>query len=256
MIIMMKMNNTDKREIVKLICSVVITVLFAVPQTARAQYSWDWASVEAMIDDHKAEREVLQVRSVVEEGNRVLHSSSDETNANYKDMGEQIDKYTKAFDIIDIVFNSVSTGFNNYKTVENVSDKVGKYKSLLSDFNDKIVQRGRMEPADQLLITINSAAVEELSSECENIYGSITTIAAYSSGKMHATASNINLQIMKIDESLTRINNIINRAYFETLTYIRSRTRMWNRKIFTEKSKLTICNETFGRWRDKSKNAR
>lgn len=251
----MKKNKGGSMFLNRWFLGIMVTVLLAVPHTARAQYSWDWAGVEAMIDDHKSERTVLQVRTVLEEGNKVLHSTSDDTNAKYRDMSVELDKYTKAFDVIDIVFNCVSTGFNVYKTVDNVTDKVGKYKSLLSDFNEKIVKRGKLEPTDQLLITINSSAVEEIAAECENIYGSVTAIAAYSSGKMLATTSTINLQIKKIDECLTRINHIINRAYFETLTYIRSRTRMWNRKIFTEKSKLTICNEAFGRWRERSKNA-
>lgn len=250
----MKKNKTNKENKENnFILSIISILILAVPHRAMAQYAWDMASVEAFIDDHKTERSVLQVRSIVEEGNKVLHSNSDKTNAKYKDMEVELDKYTKAFDAIDLVFNAVSTGFNVYKTVDNVSDKIGKYKSLLSDFNNKIIKRGKMEPTDMLLMTINSNAIDEIAVECESIYGSLTAIAAYSSGKMLATTNTINIQVASIDESLTRINRIINRAYFETLTYIRSRTRMWNRAIFVEKTKQTICNEAFGRWRAKSK---
>lgn len=245
-------NILTKIPQIATISIITVLMLFTAPNTAKAQFAWDMASVEAFIDDHKTERSVLQVRSIVEEGNKVLHSNSDKTNAKYRDMGVELDKYTKAFDAIDLVFNAVSAGFNVYKTVDNVSDKIGKYKSLLSDFNEKIVKRGKMEPTDMLLITINSNAIDEIAVECESIYGSLTAIAAYSSGKMLATTNTINLQVANIDESLTRINRIINRAYFETLTYIRSRTRMWNRAIFVENTKQTICNEALGRWRNKS----
>ena len=31
---------------------------------------------------------------------------------------------------------------------------------------------------------------------------------------------------------------------------------MWNRSIFTEKSKLTLANEAFSRWREKGRNTK
>lgn len=217
-----------------------------------AQLGWDMAGVEAFIDEHKATRSLIEARAIVEQGNKILHSTSNDTNGKYRDVNIELDKYTKAFDVIDIVFNTVSTGFNVYHTVDNVSDKVGKYKNLLTDFNDKIVRRGKMEPVDTLLLTINAAAIEDIYEQSQSIYGSITAIAAYSSGKLLATSSNINQQILHIDACLNRINEIINKAYFETYTYIRSRTSFWNRKIFTEKSKNQICTEAFGRWRIRS----
>ena len=222
----------------------------------KAQFGWDMAGVEAFISDHKGERSVLTVRSVVEQGNKVLHNTSDNTNSKFKTMNEEIDKYTKAFDVIDLVFNAVSTGFNIYHTVDNVSDKIGKYKNMLEAYNSKILSRGRIEPADTLLLRINMTAIKDVYSQCEEIYKSVTQIAIYSSGQFLASASSINLQIKRIDQCLTRIQQIVNRAYFETYTFIQSRIRMWNRRIFVEKSRLTICNERFAEWRENSKNVK
>lgn len=238
--------------------SVMIILLFLpfLSSVCKAQFGWDVAGVEAFIDDHKGERSVLTVRAVVEQGNKALHDTSDKTNAKFKDMNEQIDKYTKAFDIIDIVYNTVSTGFNVYHTVDNITDKIGKYKEMLEAYNQKILSRGNVEPADLLLITINEKAIEDVYAECQSIYSSLTSLAAYSTGKLLATTSAINLQIKRIDECLTRIQQIVNRAYFETYTFIQSRIRMWNRRIFTEKNKLTICNERYAKWRDHGRNTK
>lgn len=222
----------------------------------KAQFGWDIAGVEAFIDDHKDERSVLTVRAVVEQGNKVLHSTSDNTNEKFKNMNEEIDKYTKAFDVIDVVFNTVSTGFNIYHTVDNVSDKIGKYKDMLESYNQKILSRGKIEPADTMLIAINRAAIEDIYFQCNELYKSVTAIATYSSGQFLANTSSINLQIRRIDQCLTRIQQIVNRAYFETYTFILSRIRMWNRRIFVEKSHLTICNERFAEWRERSKNVK
>lgn len=117
------------------------------------------AGVEAFIDDHKTQRSLLISRSIIEQGNKVLHSTSDDTNGKYRDMGKELDKYTKAFDAIDIIVNSLSTGFQVYRTVDNVSDKVQKYKDLLEDFNNRIIARGKVELIDTMLISINRDAI-------------------------------------------------------------------------------------------------
>ena len=230
--------------------------MLTMPLTGKAQYAWDDLGVEAFIADHKSERSLLITRSIVEQGNKVLHSTSDDTNAKYRDMGEQLDKYTKAFDVIDIVVNSLSTGFQVYKTVENISDKVSKYKDLLNDFNDKIIARGKIEATDTMLLSINRDAIKEVADECDNLYSSVTSLSKYATGKLLAKTSDINRQIQSIDYSLRRIDAIINHSYFGTYTYIKSRIYMWNRAIFTEKSKLTLANEAFARWREKGRNTK
>lgn len=240
-----KTTNLMYRQSIMLI----VAILSCIPFQCYAQIGWDVAGVEAFIDDHKSERSILTTRSILEQGNKILHSTSDNTNGKYRDMGVELDRYNKAFDAIDIIVNSLSTGFQIYRTVDNISDKVKKYKDLLDDFNDKIIKRGRLELVDSILLTINRDAIIEVYNECENIYGSVTAIAAYSSGKLLAKTSDINIQIQLIDQSLRRIDGIINRSYFHIYTYIKSRIYMWNRAIWTEKSKLTIANDAFSRWK-------
>ena len=238
----------------RILNTIMLTViLLCLPFRGQAQIGWDVSSVEAFIGDHKSQRSLLVTRSIIEQGNKVLHNTSDNTNSKYRDMSQELDKYTKSFDAIDIIVNSLSTGFQVYRTIDNVSEKVQKYRDLLQDYNDKIIKRGKLELVDTLLLSINRDAVEDIYAECQNIYGSVSAIAVYSSGKLLAKTSDINIQIQQIDKCLRQIDAIINLAYFQTMTYIKSRIYMWNRAIWTEKSKVTIANEAFARWRTKGR---
>ena len=55
---------------------VFILFLLVVPLVGRAQFNFDFLSVEAMIDNHKSVRSVLTARSGVEQANELLHDYS------------------------------------------------------------------------------------------------------------------------------------------------------------------------------------
>ena len=90
---MMKMNR---------IIIIAITLLSLFPTISRAQFGFDIPSVEAYIYDHKEQRSLLLVRSTLEASNKLLHDYSSEANIGYKDINAQLDRYTRAFDVIDI----------------------------------------------------------------------------------------------------------------------------------------------------------
>lgn len=131
--------------------TVLTVMILGLPLRLTAQVPRDIPTVEAYINDHKKQRSLLLARSVLEESNQLLHKTSEATHRQYRDINIELDKYTRAFDIIDLVYSTVSTGFNVYRTYDDVSDKLGKYKALLSEYNDKIIKRRRIESADTLL---------------------------------------------------------------------------------------------------------
>ena len=166
----------------------LMVVLF--PKSATAQvFPRDIPTIEAYIYDHKQQRSLLLTRSTLETSNALLHKASKVTNREYRDINIELDKYTRAFDIIDLVYNTVSTGFNVYRTYDTISDKIGKYKTMLNDYNDKILRRGRIETADTLLLTVNMRAIANLAEECQNLYLSVSTLALYASGKVCCTTA-------------------------------------------------------------------
>lgn len=227
----------------------LICLLQFMPIQVRAQLvPRDIPTVEAYINDHKKQRSLLLARSTLEESNKLLHKASKITHREYRDVNVELDKYTRAFDVIDLVYSTVSTGFNVYRTYDTVSDKIGKYKSLLSDFNDKIVRRRRIETADTLLLAVNTRAVKNLAAECQNLYTSVSILAAYASGKVCCTTASMMLMIENINKSLDRIKAIVNSAYFQTWKFIKARTSYWKSELYRSKTIKEVANDALGRW--------
>lgn len=232
------------KHIILLLC---LTTLC--PKTIMAQIvPRDIPTIEAYINDHKKQRSLLLARATLEESNALLHKASMVTHREYRDINLELDKYTRAFDIIDLVYSTVSTGFNVYRTYDNVSEKIGKYKAMLEDFNEKVIQRGRIETADTLLLTVNARAVVHLAEECQNLYSSVCVLAAYASGQVCCTTASLMLMIDNINKSLDRIKDIVNSAYFQTWKFIQARTSYWKSEIYRSKTIRQVATEAFDRW--------
>ena len=223
-------------------------LLMSLPMVVKAQFAFDFTSVEAYINDHKKQRSLLLARATLEESNALLHKASKVTHREYRDINLELDKYTRAFDIIDLVYSTVSTGFNVYRTYDNVSEKIGKYKTMLEDFNEKIIQRGRIESADTLLLAVNARAVANLAEECQNLYSSVCVLAAYASGQVCCTTASLMLMIDNINKSLDRIKDIVNSAYYQTWKFIQARTSYWKSEIYRSKTIRQMATEAFDRW--------
>ena len=132
-----------------LITAVLLALL---PRVAQAQWTFDIVSVEAYINDHKKQRSLLLARSTLEYSNQLLHEYSRKEVGGYKELNVDLDRYTRAFDVIDVMYQSLRTALNVKSTYTAVSDRIGDYKRLLEDFNEKVVKRGRIDPADALII--------------------------------------------------------------------------------------------------------
>ena len=91
---------------------ITICLLALIPTSAKAQFGFDVVSVEAYINDHKEQRSLLLVRSTLEASNKLLHDYSSDANIGYKDINKELDKYTRAFDVIDVLYQSLRTSLN------------------------------------------------------------------------------------------------------------------------------------------------
>lgn len=141
------MNKTERH--IRYMAIVIMVVAF--PLKVSAQWNFDIVSVEAYINDHKQQRSLLLARSTLELSNQLLHEYSSEAAVDFKELNVDLDKYTKAFDVIDILYQSLRTSLNVYSTYNSVSDRVGDYKDLLDDYYTKVVERNRMELMDTLI---------------------------------------------------------------------------------------------------------
>ena len=167
-------------------------LLALLPYVAKAQWTFDIVSVEAYINDHKKQRSLLLARSTLEYSNKLLHEYSKDATVEYKELNVDLDRYTRAFDVIDVMYQSLRTVLNAKDTYTTVSDRIGDYKEMLTEFNDKVLKRGKAEPEDLLILTINKKAIEDIANDGEQLYKSLNDLVLYATGAAAcSTASDV-----------------------------------------------------------------
>lgn len=233
----------------KLNCLIVAGILCVLPMVVRAQLTFDYTSVESYIRDHKNQRSLLITRATLEYGNQLLHDYSRKQTEEYKELNFDLDKYTRAFDIIDIMYQSLRLGMNVYGTYDQVSERLQGYRKLLERFNEKIVKRGRIELADTLLLSINYKAIQRIVKESEHLYKSVYDLVLYATGVAACSTADLMTVLESINTSLDLIRGMVNRAYLSTWNYIQVRTGYWKEKVYRTKTKQQMIEDAFGRWR-------
>lgn len=233
----------------KMFLYMAMFLILLIPRTSRAQTAFDIVSVEAYINDHKEQRSLLLVRSTLEASNKLLHDYSSDANIGYKDINKELDKYTRAFDVIDALYQSLRTSLNVYSTYEIVIDRATDYKDMLSDFHDKCLARGNIVSTDTLIISINVRAIGKIADEVDNLYRSVCDLVLYATGAAACSASDLLTVLNSINQSLDNIKKHLNVAYFETWKYIQVRIGYWKAQVYRAKTKQKIIEGAFARWR-------
>lgn len=229
--------------------TLALLLLALLPEAAKAQWTFDVVSVEAYINDHKKQRSLLLARSTLEYSNQLLHDYSREEVGGYKELNLDLDRYTRAFDVIDVMYQSLRTVLNVKNTYNSVSDRIGDYKTLLEDFHEKILKRGQLEPSDMLIITINEKAIRDIAHDGEQLYKSVSDLVLYATGAAACSTSDLLMVMEAVNKSLDDIERHLNQAYIETWRYIQVRIGYWKAKIYRQRTKQEILDDAFGRWR-------
>ncbi len=240
----MTMTTMDRIKIL-----ILLAMLTVMPSRMLAQWSFDVVSVEAYIADHKTQRSLLLARSTLEESNKLLHSYSSNAAIDYKKINTELDKYTRAFDVIDVLYQSLRTALNGWSTYNTVSDRISDYKDLLEQYNEKCLSRGNVDVADLQLITISEQAIENIYEDSKQLYNSLTDLALYVTGASACSTADLLVVLESINTSMDNIRKHLNNAYFETWRYIQVRTGYWKASIYRSKTKQEILDGAFKRWR-------
>lgn len=228
-------------------------MLCFVSNTAKAQWSFDVPTIEAYISDHKNQRSLLLARATLEHSNALLHEYSKTANVNYKEINIELDKYTRAFDVIDLLYQTLRTSLNTYDTYNTIHDRVIDYKILLEDYYEKCLSRGNIVSTDTLIISINYHMLENIADECENIYKSFSDLVLYATGAAACSTSNLMLVITSINQSLDNIQKQLNTSYISTWKYIQVRIGYWKAQVYRAKTINEIIQGAYGRWRASSR---
>ena len=231
--------------------SILILLLFVmVPQMMKAQWAFDFVSVEAYINDHKKQRSLLLARSTLELSNQLLHEYSSDATVEYKTLNVDLDKYTRAFDVIDVLYQSLRTSLNVYSTYNTVSDRITDYKNLLEDYREKVLERNKIAVSDTIIISVNLRCIQKIADEGQHLYRSVSDLVLYATGAAACSTSDLLLVLESINTSLDNIERHLNRSYFETWRYIQLRMGYWKEAVYRTKTKRQLIDDAFGRWRE------
>ena len=231
--------------------SILILLLFMmVPQITKAQWAFDFVSVEAYINDHKKQRSLLLARSTLELSNQLLHEYSSDATVEYKTLNVDLDKYTRAFDVIDVLYQSLRTSLNVYSTYNTVSDRITDYKNLLEDYREKVFERNKIAVSDTIIISVNLRCIQKIADEGQHLYRSVSDLVLYATGAAACSTSDLLLVLESINTSLDNIERHLNRSYFETWRYIQLRMGYWKEAVYRTKTKRQLIDDAFGRWRE------
>lgn len=241
------------KPMMKRLILIVTMMLVLLPNVARAQWTFDVTSVEAYINDHKKQRSLLLARSTLEYSNKLLHDYTQKETGEYKTLNVELDKYTRAFDVIDVMYQSLRTVLNVKNTYETVSERIGDYKRLLEDFNSKVMKRKHIELVDTMLISINARAIKLIAADGEQLYKSVNDLVLYATGAAACSTSDLLMVLEAVNSSLDNIERHLNSAYFETWRYVQVRMGYWKEKVYRTKTKAEILDDAFGRWRKAGK---
>lgn len=233
-----------------------LIVLFLLsPFIAKAQYGFDAPVVEAYIDDHKQVRSLLMLRATLEQGNAILHECSADAAKDYQNINDEFDRYTRAFDVIDAVYQGLRLAMNVYTTIDNVSTTISKYQSLVNTYRDKVFLRGSFEGSDTVIVTIAAKGISMIGNEVSHLTRSVGDLVLYVSGAAACSTANLVLILESINRSLDDIERAIRRVYYDTWRYMQVRMGYWKSPVYNIHTRRQLVKQALERWVDSSHEA-
>ena len=225
-----------------------LSVLMLVPSAARAQYLFDALSVEAMIDSHKQVRTWLLARSTIEEANQALHNYSKDLSVDYDSINTQLDRYTKAFDVIDAIINGGMTVGNAVRTYDVTSDRIAKIIDMINVFMDECTLKGNILSSDTLIINACRRTIDSVADDAGFLVSDLGVLAEYATGVKHASTSQFMAVLESINEHLDGIRDNVEGCYRYLWKYIMIRTHYWKKSILFARDLKEMAEDAFGRW--------
>jgi len=238
----------------------------------------DDASTTAMRGDHRTTQTGLYASSLAETANTVLHKKSKDATEDWKNISDALDKYTRAFEILDAIINGGALVFNIKATADNVSDKTVKIIDLMNDYKDLVNRRLKdnveavnnggkvwnkaknayeiyksgsfaITKEDTIIYSVPIQTAKAIKSECHEIYESAGKLVLYATGKMACKTPEITAIFASLNGSLDYINKKVDRCYLTLWKYIIIRQHSWSPALLRNVSRKDLLNSSFSKWK-------
>ncbi|HCZ23238.1 MAG TPA: hypothetical protein DHU72_07695 [Rikenellaceae bacterium] len=239
-------NMVMKRYIIRffLLAAFVFT-------TIGVQAQNDPASLEAMIQNHKQVRGVLEVRLAAEVGLLKYHKIHAEKVNDYRVVSDTLDRYRRCMNIVDLILKTGVTAIHTVNASERVSANIKGYWKLVDTYTNKILLHGAVWPTDTIILTTSKKTVEAIEAEAKQLKSSYNDFLLLIGGKNSPKETRV-LDLMecldKINTSIDNIDDCVAAAYTELWGYMTVRMGFWKKEIYRAKSMQEILNGAYGDW--------
>lgn len=219
--------------------------------TIGVQAQNDPASLEAMIQNHKQVRGVLEVRLAAEVGLLKYHKINAEKVNDYRVVSDTLDRYRRCMNIVDLILKTGATAFHTVNASKRVSANIKGYWELVDTYTNKILLHGAVWPTDTIILTTSKKTVNAIEQEAKQLKSSYNDFLLLVGGKNSPKETRV-LDLMecldKINTSIDNIDDCIAAAYTELWGYMTVRMGFWKKEIYRAKSMQEILNGAYGDW--------
>lgn len=212
-----------------------LAVLLLFPQRARADYlEPDFASLRAMMANHRLESSAMLSRTIEEKSVSDEHKESKEAVKESREMSDSLDKYDRAFDKLSLILKGTSVGLHSIAVISETYDIWKAYKGLVQDYADLVARNPvrNIYSSDTLLINTFYDTGKSVVEQVKDLEKSYYDVGLYVTGVKHCSMYDLLESLDRINYELDCLHNTIWNAYSKMNIYMICRRGYWKDEVF------------------------
>ena len=233
----------------KMLCHMVLLLLslLAVVTDVHAQANAEIPIYNAL---ERKTRPAFVIRNGVEVMNNEAHKSSMKSAGKFRAASDSLGFYYKAFNWVDIGFNSLRFGMNVVNTYNVAKTRMEGITRLLQQYEEECLKHGDLERGDMQIIEIGKVLYRDVRDDSEKIYYTAINVGGYVALKMPCTTYSLLADLKMLNDALEHIQQVLNRAYSRLYFFMATRTGFrWNLS-YTPIDRVSVAEGAIGRWRN------
>lgn len=226
---------------------VLLAVLLTVPSLASAGgYN---PEIDIYVPLHKKTGPAFTARNAVELINSELHHETAKGAKEYRESGDSLGLYYKAFNWVDLTYNTLKFGYNVYNTADIARTRISAIVALLNDYQNEVRKHG-IERDDQVILDIGRELYENVSNDVEDIWTTAAQILGFSAVKVPISTYSMLEDMHILNGSLEHIQYSLNRAWGRLYAFMLARLGWRWDFSYTPLERSAIAEGAIGRWRE------
>lgn len=229
---------------------ICVFLLALLPCVSQAQFLN--MELPVYIELHKGSGPVTFARSAAERINEKLHSKLRDSAEEVKASSDSLGFYYKAFNWVDVIYQSLRFGYNVKNTYQVTTEKVVAINNLLEGYISDVAETRDIEADDMEIIRIGRDLFHEDSVIIAGVWPSFVKVIGFAALKQPVTTYSLLTELKKINDAMEAIQANLNKAYERLSWYILIR-RGWHwRNTYVTVNRVDVAEWALKRWHDAS----